>query len=181
MDPQSLIDLYWSKDFLLNISAEVIGLVAEVVVVTIFIGKYFDRRERLQWEVAFSVKVSRILEEHRDMPGAITQMAMAGSVGTPYKIAFWCNRVTDRIRDAFALVPPVPNAKGYVAVEAYLESVREILRKFANEEMPLSTLRSVNDKAAVMANAISFPQPETYLWSEDILLNLERQLRSAEW
>ncbi len=36
-----LIDIYWSKDFLLNISAEVIGVASEVTLVTINNKKIF--------------------------------------------------------------------------------------------------------------------------------------------
>lgn len=181
MNLQSLLDLYWSKDFLLNISAEVLGLVAEIVVVTIFIGKYLDGRELRQWKFAFSARASRLLEEHREMPNAIAQMKIADPLSTPHKIVIWLSRVDERVRDALALIPPTLDAKGYLAVECYLERIRDLSRKFADQEMPISLLRDLNDRAKALAVVTSLPHPESYLWTEETFLALESQLKVAEW
>lgn len=58
---QTLIDLYWSKDFLLNITAEAVGVVSEVILVTFIISRYLDHKELQRWKAAFSRRIHKLL------------------------------------------------------------------------------------------------------------------------
>lgn len=178
---QSLIDIYWSRDFLLNISAEALGVISEVLLVTVIIGRNLERRERRRWNDAFSARVKRLLEVHRDMPHTLSAMALAGDVNVPYKISMLSDTAEERLRDALALVPPMLTAPGYMAAEEYLEAIREVSRKFMNQEMPVSVIRALNARAEALANATSQGNPAAYLWTEQFLASLEPLLRDAEW
>lgn len=176
-----LIEIYCSKDFLLNITAEAIGVICEIVVVTFIIGKILDRKELQRWKTAFASRARRLLEAHRNMPTAIASMAIAGDINVPYKISMWSASAEERIRDALSLIPPKLNDPGYVAAEQYLEALRHLDEKFSNEEMPLSVLHELNKCAEVLAAATSQPNPNEYLWNEDVLRSLEPQLVDATW
>jgi hypothetical protein len=51
---QSLIESYWSRDFLLNVSAEALGVSSEVLFITVIVGRILERRELRRWNDAFS-------------------------------------------------------------------------------------------------------------------------------
>ncbi len=178
---QSLVDLYWSKDFLLNISAEALGVLSEVVLITVVIGRYLDRKEVRRWNNAFAERIKRLLEVHREMPAALVSMSIAGDVNVPYKISMWSTDAQERLRDALALVPPKLTAPQYIAAEEYLEAIRDLSRKFVNQEMPLSVLKALNDRARALAVATDQSSPNDYLWTDDFLSSLEPQLREAVW
>lgn len=178
---QSLIELYLSKDFLLNVSAEALGVLSEVILITFIIGRFLDRREIHRWNVVFAARIKRLLEVHRDMPTTLASLALAGDVNIPYKISMWSSKAQERLGDALALIPPRLAAPQYAAAEEYLEAIRDLSRKFLNQEMPLSVLRTLNTRAEALATLTSQVNPKGYLWSEDFLSSLEPQLHEAVW
>lgn len=178
---QPLVDLYWSKDFLLNISAEALGVVAEVILITLIIGRYVERRELQRWRTVFSTRVRRILDEHRNMPTTIDSMAIAGDINLPHKIAMWRAIIEERVRDVLTLVPPTLQNPGYAATEAYLESLRELGNAFMKQDVPLATLRTLNNRAEQLARQNGQANPQQFLWTEDFLVAIEPELRDAEW
>ena len=115
------------------------------------------------------------------MPAALASMAIAGDVNVPYKISMWSDDAQERLRDALALVPPKLTAPQYIAAEDYLETIRDLSRKFVNQEMPLSVLEALNDCARALAVATDQSSPNDYLWTKDFLSLLGPQLSEAEW
>ena len=178
---QPLIDLYWSKDFLLNITAEAVGVVSEVVLVTVIISRYLDRKELQRWKITFSRRIQKLLDVHGDMPNTIGSMELAGDVNICYKISMWSDIAKERLRDALALVPPKLTDPGYLAAEEYLQAIRDLSREFINQKMSLTVLRTLNSRAETLAQVTALANPEGYLWTEDFLRSLEPQLREAEW
>lgn len=178
---ESLLDIYWSKDFLLNVSAELLGVFLEVILITVIVGRYLDQREARRWNDAFAMRIKKLLEVHRDMPVYLASMALTADLDVPYKIAFWSDRAEERLRDALAFVPPRLFAPQYVAAEEYLDGIRELERRFANQELPLSVFRLLNARAEVLATATSQVNAEAYLWTEELLSSLEEPLKQAVW
>lgn len=181
MSFQSLIDLYWSRDFLLNMTAEVIGVASEVLLVTVIISRYLDRKEFHRWKTTFASRIRKLLDVHRDMPTTITSMELAGDVNVPYKISMWSDIAKERLRDALALVPPELTDPAYLAAEEYLQALRDLSSEFLNQRMPLTSLRTLNRRAEKLAQVTTLPNSKTYLWSENFLVSLEPQLSEAEW
>lgn len=178
---QSLVDLYWSKEFFLNISAEALGVLFEVVLIIIIIGRYLDRKEACRWNNAFAARIKKLLEVHRDMPVALEKMAMVHDLTIFFKISIWSENAQERLRDALALVPPKLTAPQYIAAENYLEAIRDLSHKFMNQEMPLSVLEALNERARALAVATEQASPTDYLWTQDFLTSLGQQLNEDKW
>lgn len=162
-------------------TAEAIGVASEVILVSVIIKSYIDRKDIQRWKATFAKRIQRLLDVHKEMPHRIATMELVGDVNMPHKIIVWGGIAEEHLRDALALIPPSLTEPAYVAAEQYLEALRFLATEFMNQEMHISSLRTLNIRAQTLAQSTGLPQPATYLWAEDVFLALEPQLSEVEW
>ena len=177
---KAVVDLYLSKDFLLNISAEVLGVVLEVFLVTIIIKRYLDRREKEKWRKVFSRKINNILDVHHRMPEKLKEMEMLGDVNIAYRIITWKDIIEKYVDRALAMIPPDYNEPMYKAVEEYQEKLRRASEAFINNSMPIGVLKDIDRAARDLAAHINDSSQKDYGWSKEFLMDLQKELDHLE-
>lgn len=181
MSLQTIIYLYWSEDFLLNISAELIGVTLEVILVTLIVRKYIDRKDRKKWSVVFSRKIEKILEVHHGMPKKIQEMEIMGEINIAYRIVAWKDIVEDYIIQALAIVPPDYNEPKYKAVEKYQESLRRMAEGFINQNITIDMLEDVNAAAKQLYDHLDESSQKDYSWGKEFFLYIGKEFERIEW
>lgn len=178
---QTIIDLYWSEDFLLNMSAELIGVTLEVALVTIIVRKYLDRRDRKKWGAVFSRKLEKILEVHHGMPKKIQEMEIMGDVNVAYRIVAWQDIIEDYLNEALAIIPPDYNEPMYKAVEKYQESLRRNSEAFINQSMNIDILKDINAAAKHLSKHLDESSQKDYSWDKEFLSYISKEFSHLEW
>lgn len=178
---QTIIDLYWTQDFLLNISAELIGVTLEVVLVTCIIRKYLDKRDRDKWSAVFSRKLEKTLDIHHEMPDRINKMELVGDVNIAYRIIAWKDLIESYLKEVLALIPQDYNEPMYNAVEKYQESLRKMTYAFIDQKMNIDVLIDINEEAEHMSNYLNKLPPKSYQWDESFIIKMKAELDHLEW
>lgn len=176
---RSLLELYRSKDFLLNISAEAIGVLAEVILVSLVLAWFINRRDLRNWQSAFFRRIRRALELHKELPKVLVEPRFYMGTELPAEVMFtqWGGPIEEFLKDALALVPPTLENSEYLTTEHYYQGIQQLFYDFHNEnKVEYKVLEAANGNAAELAKSVGLEHQETYVWSTDQLRDIHRIL-----